>query len=156
GGTQELPEPAKRALGRFLARGGARAWYASTGSAWLGLPTMLRACSCVIALNAMVVALSTAQAAEPETLTLACQGTVSVGKTAEGKPEGVSLGIIVNFTKGTVHGLASFPANITGADETRVSFSGSQIGASIDGTIDRVTGDAEATFIMENVKTRDI
>ena len=28
--------------------------------------------------------------------------------------------------------------------------------ASIDGTIDRVTGDAEATFIMNNTKTHDI
>jgi hypothetical protein len=79
------------------------------------------------------------------------------GKTAEGKPEGVSLGIIVNFTKGTVHGLGSFAANITGVDETRISFSASQSGAaSIDGTIDRVTGDAEATFIMFNTKTGDI
>src|SRR5262245_60865785 len=48
--------------------------YASHGSIRLGFPTMLRS---VIALSAVVVALSTAQAAEPETLTLTCQGTVT-------------------------------------------------------------------------------
>jgi hypothetical protein len=36
------------------------------------------------------------------TLTLACQGTTTAG--TEDKPEPVSMGIIVNFTKKTVHG----------------------------------------------------
>jgi hypothetical protein len=45
----------------------------------------------------------TAQAAEPETLTLACQGT----RIITTKPEPISMGIIVNFTKNTVQGFGS-------------------------------------------------
>jgi len=58
---------------------------------------MLHICSCVIAVAAMVVGLSTAQAAEPETLTLACQGTVSRTDTTQtdAKPEPVSTGIVI-------------------------------------------------------------
>jgi hypothetical protein len=54
---------------------------------------MLRACSRVIAAIAMAAVLSTAQAAEPETLTLACQGTTTSG-LEDAKPEPISMGII--------------------------------------------------------------
>jgi len=51
----------------------------------------------------MLVGLPTAQAADT-TLTLACQGTTTVTTMEGAKPEPVSMGIIVNFTKNTVHG----------------------------------------------------
>jgi hypothetical protein len=91
---------------------------------------MLRHCSCVIALAMMLVGLRTAQAADT-TLTLACQGTAT-GGTEDAKPEPVPMGIIVNFTKKTVHGFGD-PIfgeqliQITGITETAVNFSGSAI-----------------------------
>src|SRR5262245_92625 len=80
---------------------------------------MPRTCSRVIALGAMVVALSTAQAAEPETLTLACEGTktLTCGFNHPGcgrettKP--ISIGIVVNFKTRTVQGPDPFPLEIT-------------------------------------------
>jgi len=62
---------------------------------------MLRACSRVIALAAIVVSMA-AQAADTM-LTLAWQGTVTAG-TEDAKPEPISMGIIVNFTNGTIQG----------------------------------------------------
>jgi hypothetical protein len=38
------------------------------------------------------------------TLTLVCQGTTTVTTMEGAKPEPVSMGLIVNFTKNTVHG----------------------------------------------------
>ena len=81
---------------------------------------MLRRCSCVIALAGVLVGLPTAQAAET-TLTLACQGTVQSG---DNKPEPISMGIIVNFTNQTVHGLRPFPVAIIDMNEVTVSFGG--------------------------------
>jgi hypothetical protein len=104
----------------------------------------------------MLVGLSTAQAADT-TLTLACQGTTTFG-TGDSAP--VSMGIIVNFTNRTVHGFV-FPAKITDADEVTVSFEGSKpYSASAiwynRGSIDRVTGDVEATFTQSDTKTGHI
>ena len=45
-----------------------------------------------------------AQAAEPETLTLACQGTVTNNIKPDAKPEQITMGIVVNFTARTVAG----------------------------------------------------
>jgi hypothetical protein len=110
---------------------------------------MLRTSSCVIALNAMVAAVSrTAQAAD-ETLTLACQGTTTFG-TEDAKSEPISMGIIVNFTNRTVQGfgnpgLMDYPVKITAWNDVTVAFGGSAEFAkssrnSISGSIDRVTG----------------
>jgi len=63
---------------------------------------VLRFSARVIALGMMLVGLPTAQAADT-TLTLACQGTTTSG-LEDAKPEPISMGIIVNFTKKTVHG----------------------------------------------------
>jgi hypothetical protein len=113
---------------------------------------MLRACSCVIALNAMMAAVSmTAQAAD-ETLTLACKGTVQRNAM---KSEPVSMGIIVNFTARTITGFTlpteKLPLTVLNFNDTTVQFSGSNsIGSlRIDGLIDRVTGDLEATAIRQ-------
>jgi hypothetical protein len=126
-----------------------------------GLSPMLRTCSRVIALTAMVTCgLVTAQAADT-TLTLACQGTTT-GGTEDAKPEPISMGIIVNFTNRTVQGFGSpglidYPVKITAWNDVTVSFGGSYVSAnqqlSIIGSIDRVTGDVEATNMSTNTKT---
>ena len=99
----------------------------------------------------MVTCLSTTAPAADTTLTLACQGTATSG-VEDAKPEPVSMGIIVNFTKQTVHGfgypgMTDYPVNITGANEVTVVFAGRREDkfstASIMGSIDRVTGDVE-------------
>ena len=121
---------------------------------------MLRSCAHIIALTAMVAGLSmTAQAAEPETLTLACQGT----RTITSKPEPISMGIIVNFTKNTVQGFGSpslMDVKIAGMNDVTVTFGGTQDNgssiASIRGNIDRVTGDVDATSMTSDAKTGKI
>src|SRR5262245_57452881 len=109
---------------------------------------MLRACSCVIALAVMLVGLPTAQAAE-ETLTLACQGTMTETSFGQrGEAERLSTGILVNFTDRTVKGLVDPPVKITTWNEVSVTFRSSyELPPSVVttfGTIDRVTGDLEA------------
>jgi len=101
-----------------------------------------------------------AQAAEPATLTLACQGTATdryAGSTDDGKPEPYSAGVIIDFTARTVEGIA-FPAKISGVTNVIVTFEGSQDGIletiwTVNGHIDRVTGDLEATLRMRDKKT---
>jgi hypothetical protein len=75
-------------------------------------------------------------------------------------------GIIVNFTNRTVQGfgypgLSDFPVKITAWNEVTVAFYGSNtlgqaVEESIRGTIDRVTGDLEATYSSFNLKTKNI
>jgi hypothetical protein len=117
---------------------------------WPGFSPMLRSCSRVISLIAIVACLSmTAQAAD-ETLTLVCKGTVQRNAM---KSEPVSVGIIVNFTARTITGftLEKLPLTMLNSNDTTVQFSGSDSTSSliIDGIIDRVTGDMEATTIRQ-------
>ena len=124
---------------------------------------MLRHCSSVIALAVMLVGLPTAHAADT-TLTLACQGTViETMMEEEKKPEPISMGIIVNFTNRTVQGFGhpgviDYPVQITAWNEVTVAFRGSGVfgdqNISIAGTIDRVTGDLEATNVFRGPKTQ--
>jgi hypothetical protein len=110
---------------------------------------------------AMVACLSTT--AQPdETLTLACQGTATFG-TEDVKPEPISMGIVVNFTAGTVQGFGgamNVGVKITGMNEATVAFSGFIPFAShklyIVGSIDRVTGDVSATSIGLNAETSQL
>jgi hypothetical protein len=78
---------------------------------------MLRSCTRIIALTAMVALSTMAQAADAM-LTLACQGTVTTGAQPD-KPEPVSMGIIVNFTNGTVQGFNA-PVKITAWSDVTV------------------------------------
>jgi hypothetical protein len=98
---------------------------------------------CVIAVSATVIGLSAMQAAEPATLTLACKGTVTNIMAAKPKPEPVSMGIIINFTGGTVEGFGAFPAKIRTVNEVTVNFERDSPWT-IYGSIDRVTGDVQA------------
>ena len=102
------------------------------------------------------LSISTAQAAEPTgTLTLACEGTTKWSDDA--KPEPTFTGIIIDFGARTIEGFArdvSFPILITDVTETTIRFMGNNwndpknfTSFSIDGTIDRVTGAVEATFV---------
>jgi hypothetical protein len=110
----------------------------------------------------------TAQAAD-QTLMLACKGTATETMMEEvAKPEPISMGIIVNFTNRTVQGfgepgLVDFPVKIVGINEVTVSFHGENpegpnpvTNWSIRGTIDRVTGDVDATSTVMNLKTSKI
>jgi hypothetical protein len=116
----------------------------------------------------LVVGLSTAaQAVETGTLTLACKGTTVTGEFA---PEQLSMGLIFNFTAGTVQGFSTpdpgfkeVPVNITGIGEVTVTFGGSRrfglgdaLAHNLSGTIDRVTGDvdAEETITDGKLNTR--
>jgi hypothetical protein len=90
---------------------------------------------------------TTAQAVETGTLTLACKGTI--GKAYQNvDPEPLSMGLVVNFTAGTVQGFPHLQyvpiIKITGMNETTVEFGGSNDYWSFSGTIDRVTGDVQA------------
>ena len=116
---------------------------------------MLRACSRVIALAAIVVSMA-AQAADT-TLTLAWQGTVTAG-TEDAKPEPISMGIIVNFTNRTVQDLllpASESVPISDVIDLAIAFDGGAVQGSIHGTIDRVTCDLLATFYWSNASSTD-
>ena len=67
-----------------------------------------------------------AQAAEPETQTLACQGTVTNNIKPDAKPEQITMGIVVNFTAQTVAGftypgLEEFPVVIRAASEVLIA-----------------------------------
>jgi hypothetical protein len=131
---------------------------------------MLRPCSRVIAL-AVMLGLSTAQAAD-ETLTLACQGTVTETIGEEEKKTGADLhGHLVNFTNSTVRGFGNpdskygedFSVKITGANDVTISFRGERpdkpkavTSRMIIGTIDRVTGDVNADDTLTNLKTSKI
>jgi hypothetical protein len=123
---------------------------------------MLRRSLCPIGLPVALVALSSAQAADT-TLTLACQGTATITGMEDAKPEPISMGIIVNFTKKTVHGFGD-PIfgeqliEITRITETTVYFGATgelsrTISRSVIGTIDRVTGDVSADFMSVDAKT---
>jgi hypothetical protein len=124
----------------------------------------------VIMLIAMVTCLSMTAEAADETLPLACQGTVTeTMMEEEKKPEPISMGIIVNFTNSTVQGFGNpdpnedFPIKITGVNEVTISFQSKRpdnpkavTDRRIEGTIDRVTGDVNATDTLTNLKTSKI
>jgi hypothetical protein len=124
----------------------------------------------VIMLIAMVTCLSMTAEAADETLPLACQGTATETMMEEEKnPEPISMGIIVNFTNSTVQGFGNpdpnedFPIKITGVNEATIFFQGKRpdnakaaTDRRIEGTIDRVTGDVNATDTLTNLKTSKI
>ena len=114
----------------------------------------------------LVVTSMTAQAAEPETLTLACKGTTTLDLGYEGaKPEPISMGIVINFSAGTVQGFGNpgaldYPVKITGANKVTVAFLGSletrYSNYRTQGSINRVTGDVEAISMVYDSKTGNI
>jgi hypothetical protein len=102
--------------------------------------------------------LTTVQAAEPTvTLTLACQGTVTDNIEPDAK-QPISMGIVLNFTTRTVQGFPHFGnAEITKVDDGHIVFVASYDGNNVEwgfvGTIDRVTGDLKAHWMLMNMET---
>lgn len=113
-----------------------------------------------------VLTATTAQAVETGTLTLACKGTNVAGYEGA-NPEPFSMSLIISFTAGTVQGFGTPgfsdpPVKITGINDVTVAFGGStQAPArvlgnsdwSLNGTIDRVTGEVEANEILTDAQT---
>jgi hypothetical protein len=95
--------------------------------------------------------------AQRATLTLACKGTVTSSRDQnDEKPQDVSMGIIFNFASGAVVGLDNvftgprtyYDARIISANDVTIVFKGGadeSWGSSLDGSIDRVTGELDAT-----------
>jgi hypothetical protein len=90
----------------------------------------------------MLVGLPTAQAADT-TLTLVCRGAVTQN---DANPEPISMGVIIDFAARTVQGFG-YPVEITATDDVLGTFARSAQ-PTIDGTVDHVTGDLQATFVM--------
>jgi hypothetical protein len=105
---------------------------------------------------AVILAGQTAEAQQPATLTLACKGTAAGSSDDNSEP--VSMGVIINFTVGTVQGLMDYSPKIIATNDVTVSFGGSQENifsvSGMRGSIDRITGDLEATFTFYDMKTR--
>lgn len=104
----------------------------------------------------------TANAQAP--LKLTCEGTATDSLDPGGKHGLALMGITVNFIDSTVQGFGypngsfNHPVMITTADDVTVGFYGEQEGVlssreSIIGSIDRVTGDVEATMSLIDQKT---
>jgi hypothetical protein len=102
--------------------------------------------------------------APPSTLTLACKGTETDSLDPNEKDDLALMGIIVNFTDRTVQGFGypngpfNYPVMITTANDVTVGFYGEQEGVlssreSIIGSIDRVTGEVEATLLLVDQRT---
>ena len=120
---------------------------------------MRKAINTILAAPVLLASLTTARAAEPPTLTLAFQGTVT-SDLENAKPEPVSMGIIVDFTNRTVQGFGApvldYPIGITAWNDVTVAFFGHVLGSSTVGIIDRVTGDVEATSMAMAAKAGNI
>jgi hypothetical protein len=107
----------------------------------------------------IILASATAEAQQQKALTLSCKGTTIFprGSPVENaKPEDVSMGIIFNFATGEVSGFDGFAlglgiyyhAKIAAINDTTVYFKGGSseaFGDILDGTINRVTGELDAT-----------
>jgi len=106
-----------------------------------------------------LAALSTAQAAEPETLTLACKGTEEILGAAV-RTDTTSIRVIVDFQNRTVT-LGDDLLNIYSLNEATISFRAiitSGAGTfvrSMDSTIDRMSGELVASSITTDQKTRE-
>ena len=122
----------------------------------------------------VVAGLSTmAQAAETATLTLACSGRIAAkyegpkldqsSTTAMVSSTAYSTSVIVDFTAETVQGfgpsMIDARIKITGVNDVNVAFAGSGRGSSggwlwsVKGSIDRVTGDLEASIWSPDPET---
>ena len=111
----------------------------------------------------VALSITTLQAAKPTgTVTLACEGTATDKTDLRelAKPEPVSMGLIIDFTTNSVAGFPSFSADrvkIIGVDKTTFGFSGTDgMGGAVFGTVDRMTGDVEATMERWNHETNKL
>jgi hypothetical protein len=97
----------------------------------------------------LALALSTAQAAEPTgTLTLACEGTSEENTDSDLGPIIIWTNLIIDFSDRTVKGIGTSEAKITSVTEKSISFRtpSNQPEGAVNGRLDRVTGNLEATL----------
>jgi hypothetical protein len=119
----------------------------------------------------LALGFATTAQTQPATLMLACKGTATSSsnpKHVEDPKSGedpmsepVSMGIVFNFTTRSVQGfgypgLGDYPVTITGANDVKIVFGGQQTPSSstssIIGSLDRVTGDLQATYQVYDEK----
>jgi len=102
--------------------------------------------------------------AQPTTLTLACKGTMTEyrlqGATLE---QPVSMGIVVNLADRTVQGFGfpfdAEPLKVGYVNDVEVRFGGQQetlVQSTINGSINRVTGELGATWSFVDKKTGNL
>ena len=125
-------------------------WWTTVDNATDGLVLRLMKAPILLAF----LGLATAQAAEPTgTLTLACEGTVTIddwslkraGQPQEVKPKPYSMEMTINLTARTVQGFgAEYPFKITNMNAGTIIFRHSNEKSDVLGHIDRVTGDLDA------------
>ena len=102
------------------------------------------------------LSISTAPAAE-RAVVLACEGKVT--QPPGPKPEPDSVGIVINFTAGTVTwaDASDFPLTITRLNETSIDFRGSNGSRTVTGSINRKTGDTDAiSTLMGDSKAHSV
>jgi len=118
---------------------------------------------CVIGALCQLVA-ATAQAQQPATLTLACKGTTTEHlTTGDQDAQPISMGIIVNLADRTVQGFGYpfdlRPLEIGYVNDVEVRFGGKEetsVRSIIIGSINRVTGDVDATWSFIDQKTGNL
>jgi hypothetical protein len=121
---------------------------------------MKPAIATLLALAGLLVA--TAQAAEPETATLACEGMATDMMRADAMRYPKSIGIVINLTTGVVHIPSINGPSIEiirdASDELNIIFSGldGTSGQTFTGHVNRVTGDMMATDSKRDLKTGKI
>jgi hypothetical protein len=105
---------------------------------------------------------ATAQA-QPTALTLSCKGTTTEYLLSGFDVQPKSMGIIVNVTDRTVQGFDfpfdTEPLKIIDVSDTEVRFGGKQetlVRSDIIGSINRVTGDVDATWSFIDRKTHKV
>jgi hypothetical protein len=114
----------------------------------------------LLALAGLLVA--TVQAAEPETVTLACEGTATDMMRADAARSPKSMDIAINFTTGAVHipSVSGLSIGIIrdASDELTIIFSGLSAGSgqAFTGHVNRVTGDMMATDSKRDWRTGKI
>jgi hypothetical protein len=121
---------------------------------------MKPATATLLVLTGLLIA--TAQAAEPDTVTLACEGTATDMTRADTTRYPKSMGIVINLTTGAVHIPSVNGQSIEiirdASDELTLIFSGlnPSNGQAFTGHVNRVTGDMMATDSRRDLKTGKI
>ena len=112
----------------------------------MGMPRVIKIVPMALLLSLLLLE-NRLHAAEPVTLTLSCDGTLTnmMAGSDDNKPETVTkMGLLVNLAQGTVLGFNA-PARIKKTDDVSVEFAGDSGGSSVQGTVDRITGSVIAS-----------
>lgn len=125
----------------------------------------IKLCAVGALYHLMQCGFATTAQAQPATLTLACKGTATeyLANLTTEEPQPISMGIIVNLADHTVQGFPwpfdLHPLEIGYVNDTTVRFGGKEEGevlSNISGSINRVTGDVEATWSFIDQKAGKI